>query len=235
MTKSAGRDDAAEYLRPTSYIDCDNRQVIDYTKLVVENRHSDVEKAKALFYAVRDGIRYDPYNIDLRPEGLRASAALSKGFGFCVTKALLLAAAARVEGIPSRLGFADVKNHLNTERLRKLMQTNVFAFHGYTDLLLDGRWVKATPAFNRTLCERFDVAPLDFDGKNDAMLQQSNRAGRQYMEYVNDHGLFADLPYELMMATWAKHYPTLMSGAGYTVPGDFEAEGGSQSAELTER
>lgn len=235
MTRSVRRDDAADYLRPTSYIDCDNQQVIDYTKSVVEDRQSNVEKAKALFSAVRDDIRYDPYNIDLRPEGLRASAALSKGVGFCVTKALLLAAAARVESIPSRLGFADVKNHLNTERLRSLMQTDVFAFHGYAELLLDGNWVKATPAFNRTLCERFDVAPLEFDGKTDAMLQQANRAGRQYMEYVNDHGLFADMPYELMMATWAKHYPTLMSAAGYTVPGDFEAEGGAQPAEPTER
>lgn len=226
MKSSNDQADSREYLRPTSYIDCDHPGVVEYAKKVAAGESSDSGRAKALFYAVRDDIRYDPYKIDLRPEGMRASTALEKRYGFCVPKAVLLAAAARVMGIPSRLGFADVKNHLNTERLKHIMQTDVFAFHGYTEFLLDGRWVKATPAFNRTLCERFNVAPLEFDGQSDALLQQSNQAGQQYMEYLTDHGRYADLPYELMLASWAKHYPTLMAQEGYEVSGDFEAEGG---------
>jgi len=217
----------AEYLRPTSYIDCDNPEVIAYTKNAVGREATDMGKAKALFYAVRDDIRYDPYIIDLRPEGMRASTALENGFGFCITKALLLAASSRVVGIPSRLGFADVKNHLNTDRLKNIMQTDVFAFHGYTEFFLEDGWVKATPAFNRTLCERFNVAPLEFDGKTDALLQQADRTGNQYMEYVHDHGQFADLPYDLMIGSWKKHYPTLMARVGYKVSGDFELEGGA--------
>jgi transglutaminase-like putative cysteine protease len=227
MTASNDQTQLAEYLQPTSYIDCDHPDVIEYAHAVAGRKATEIEKATALFYAVRDDIRYDPYKIDLRPEGMMASSALSKRYGFCIPKAVLLAAAARAEDIPSRLGFADVKNHLNTERLKQIMQTDVFAFHGYTELFLEGKWVKATPAFNRTLCERFNVAPLEFDGKNDALLQQSDEAGQRYMEYLTDHGLFADLPFDLMIATWEKHYPTLMAEGGYKVSGDFEAEGGT--------
>jgi transglutaminase-like putative cysteine protease len=203
--------------------------VIEYANGVARNGSDDREKARALFYAVRDDIRYDPYNIDLRPEGMRASAALEQKSAFCIPKAVLLAATARVFGIPSRLGFADVKNHLNTERLKQIMQTDVFAFHGYTELFLDGKWVKVTPAFNRSLCERFNVEPLEFDGSSDAMLQQSNRDGQRYMEYLTDHGQFADLPFDFMIATWRKHYPKLMAEGVYKVSGDFENDANSES------
>jgi transglutaminase-like putative cysteine protease len=219
-----------EYLQPTSFIDCGASAVVDYANGVAGRESNDVDKVRALFYAVRDDIRYDPYSIDLRPEGMRASAALQKKHGFCITKAVLLAAAARVIGVPSRLGFADVKNHLNTERLKQIMQTDVFAFHGYTELFLGGSWVKATPAFNRTLCERFNVQPLEFDGVNDALLQQSDRAGKRYMEYVTDHGQFADLPYDLMIATWEKHYPTLMAEGGHELSGDFQMDATAENA-----
>jgi transglutaminase-like putative cysteine protease len=218
----------SEYLRPTFFIESEHPSVVEYANDVTDHDSNDVDTAKALFYAVRDDIRYDPYKIDLRPEGMRASAALENKYGFCIPKAVLLAASARAKGIPSRLGFADVKNHLNTERLKQIMQTNVFAFHGYTELFLGDKWVKATPAFNRTLCERFNVLPLEFDGSNDALLQQSDRAGQQYMEYVFDHGQFSDLPYDLMIATWEKHYPTLMAEGGYTVSGDFEMDANSE-------
>ena len=99
---------------------------------------------------------------------MRASAVLATGYGWCVTKAALLAAAARAAGIPARLGFADVRNHLSTERMRATMATDVFVWHGYTELWLQGAWRKATPAFNVELCERFGLLPLEFDGRNDS-------------------------------------------------------------------
>ncbi len=224
MSDSERQSDMSEYLKPTFFIECDNPNVVEYANRVVGDSSNKVEMSKALFYAVRDDIHYDPYKIDLRPEGMRATAALENGYGFCIPKAVLLAAAARAKGIPSRLGFADVKNHLNTDRLRQIMQTDIFAFHGYTELHLGEKWVKATPAFNRTLCERFNVEPLEFNGVTDALLQQADRSGQQYMEYVTDHGLFADLPYDFMVATWQKHYPTLMADGGYKVAGDFESD-----------
>jgi len=206
-------------LRPSFYIDSDHPHVIRFANDAAGSETTETRKAVALFYAVRDGIRYDPYRIDLSPEAMRASAALDRGYGFCVPKAVLLAAAARAEGIPSRLGFSDVRNHLTTDRLRRLMQTDVFVFHGYTEFLLEGKWVKATPAFNSTLCERFDVEPLEFDGHSDALLQQSDRKGNRYMGYLRDRGHFDDLPLEDLRQAFEEWY-SLPTGGD---PGDLAA------------
>ncbi len=216
------------YLKSTRFIDSDRSEIIDFARQYCANRETDVERAIALYEAVRDGIKYDAYRIDLRPEALRASSVLARGSGFCVSKAILLAAAARAVGIPSRLGFADVKNHMVTERLRRLMQTDLFVFHGYTQLLLDNKWVSATPAFNRSLCEHFDVAPLEFDGRSDSVFQQFDRKGNRYMEYVHDRGLHADVPRIEMLAAFREHYPSLMSGEGYDL-----GEGGSFEDDAT--
>ncbi|NIM48999.1 MAG: transglutaminase [Gemmatimonadales bacterium] len=224
----AHRSELAEYLQPTRFIDSDHPDVVEFAERVAGTEPASTEKAIALYYAVREGIRYDPYRIDLRPDAMRASAVLARGFGFCVAKATLLAAVARVHAIPSRLGFADVRNHLTTERLRRLMRTDVFAYHGYTELYLEGAWVKATPAFNSSLCERFNVAPLEFDGRHDSLFQQFDRTGNRYMEYVRDHGQFADLPLEQMLAAFEEHYPTLMSEGLYDVSGAFEDDAAAE-------
>jgi transglutaminase-like putative cysteine protease len=171
------------------------------------------ERAVGLYYAVRDGFRYDPYRIDLTPAGMRASAVLASGHGWCVNKASLLAAACRAAGIPARLGFADVKNHLSTERMRQTMKTDVFAWHGYTSLLIAGRWVKATPAFNIELCDRFGLLPLEFDGTADSLYHPFDRSGQRHMEYLHQRGEFDDLPLAQIVATFAEVYPPAMSGA----------------------
>ena len=183
---------------------------------------SDQEKAVALYYAVRDQFRYDPYRIDLRPEAMKASAILSRGYGFCITKATLLAAAARAHGIPARLGFADVRNHLNTERLRRSMGTDVFVWHGYAELSIGGSWVKAAPAFNRSLCERFGVPTMDFDGIHDTLFQPFDQDGNQYMEYIRDHGHFSDLPLDQLRNAFETAYPQLMADGRCDLSGRFE-------------
>jgi transglutaminase-like putative cysteine protease len=212
------------YLRPTPCIDADHPRVREFARERAGGRADGREQCVALYYAVRDEFRYDPHHIDLRPDAMRASRVLARGAGFCVTKAVLLAATARTLGIPSRLGFADVRNHLTTERMRRAMGTDLFVFHGYTELYLDGRWVKATPAFNRTLCERFGVAPLEFDGRHDSLFQQADRLGNRYMEYVRDRGHFADLPLDELRAAFAEHYPALAAQDADAVAGEEEWE-----------
>lgn len=169
----------------------------------------DRERAVALYLAVRDGFRYDPYEVELHPDSFRASRVLEKGIGYCVTKAVLLAAAARAVGIPARVGLADVRNHMTSPRLLELMGTDEFLFHGYAALHLDGAWVKATPAFNRTLCDRVGALPLDFDGRTDSLLQPLTRRGERHMEYLRDHGTFDDVPVDRLLTTWSAAYPTL--------------------------
>jgi len=197
-------------LAPTLLIDSDHPAVVAFA-----HRHAagndDRERAVALYHAVRDGFRYDPYRIDLSPAGMRASAVLSIGVGWCVTKAALLAAACRAAAIPARVGYADVRNHLSTERMRQTMQTDLFIWHGYAELWLEGAWRKATPAFNIELCDRFGLLPLEFDGHADSIYHPFDRSGNRHMEYVNQHGSFDDMPLERIVADFARTYPALLS------------------------
>lgn len=194
------------------------------------------EQAVALTHAVRDQFRYDPYRIDLSPGGMRASTVLANGYGWCVPKATLLAASARAAGIPARLGFADVRNHLSTERMRQTMQTDLFIWHGYTDLWLDGAWRKATPAFNIELCHRFGLLPLDFDGVHDSLYHAFDRTGQRHMEYVNQRGSFDDLPLAQIVADFRRVYGNWLDGAGSLqsrlASGDFD-EDARQEARAT--
>jgi transglutaminase-like putative cysteine protease len=221
---TAATEDMGIYLRATHFIDSDHPGVGAFAGAVAGDAVDDTDKAVRIFYAVRDSIRYDPYSLDLARERFRASVVLEKKAGYCVEKALLLAAAARSLGIPGRLRFADVRNHLTTARLKEIMQTDLFIYHGYTEMFLGGRWVKATPTFNLSLCERFGVKPLDFDGEHDAIFHEFDRKGNRHMEYVNDHGPFADLPYDTIMASFRKHYPMYFAQDKSSLAGDFEAE-----------
>jgi transglutaminase-like putative cysteine protease len=177
----------------------------------------------SLYYAVRDGIRYNPF-LDFSSESaFRASDCLAAGEGFCVGKAALLAAVARADGIPARVGFADVKNHLTTPALRERMGSDLFVYHGYAELFLDGRWVKATPAFNVELCRRFRVKPLEFDGREDSIFHPFDEDDRRHMEYLRDRGSHADVPAQEIMAVFREVYPVLYgSGAAPRAQGPEE-------------
>lgn len=209
------------WLQPTPFIDAAHPAVQAFAARHAQGA-TNRERAVALNLAVRDGLRYDPYRIDLSDHGMKASTALAQGFGWCVPKAVVLAAVARAAGIPARLGFADVRNHLSTERLRQTMKTDVFAWHGYTELWLDGGWRKATPAFNIELCEKFGLLPLDFNGVDDSLYHPYDRAGQRHMEYVKERGSFDDLPLPQIRATFTEIYPQWSLGAE---PGtDFTAD-----------
>ena len=196
----------SSYLEPTSIIDSDHPEIQGYAHRVTENNDSAREKAVKLFYAVRDGIWYDPYCPFYLPEHYRSSNVLRNGRGYCVCKAGLLCALARAIEIPSRVGFADVRNHLTTRQLMEFMGSNLFVYHGYTELFLEGQWVKATPAFNRELCQKHKVAPLEFNGRDDALLQSYNLDKKQFMEYVTYHGTYADIPIQTIVAAWENAY-----------------------------
>lgn len=197
----------SDYLRPTTFLDCDTDVVQQLAADVVGDADDDRERAVRLFYSVRDGIRYDPYTVSFAPEPYRAFAVAGASSAFCIPKAILLAALGRAIGIPTRLGFADVRNHFSSGRLEALLGTNLFVFHGWTELFLDGRWLKVTPAFNRELCERFGVAPLEFDGTTDALFQPFDHLGRQHLEYVRQRGTYSDLPFAEMLRVFSESYP----------------------------
>ncbi|MES2842438.1 MAG: transglutaminase family protein [Pseudomonadota bacterium] len=216
-----------EHLSPTQAINSDHAAIVSFAQAHALGS-SARERAVSIYRAVRDQVRYDPYRIDLSDHGMAASTVLAQGFGWCVPKAVLLAAVARAAGIPARLGFADVKNHLSTEKLRQTMQTDVFVWHGYTELWIDDAWRKATPAFNLELCEKFGLLPLEFDGVHDSLYHAFDRAGRQHMEYVNERGSFDDLPLAQIRAVFAEVYPTM--NAGNPISGDFAADAARETS-----
>ena len=193
------------HLAATDAIDSQHPAVQDFVRQH-DQGSTERERAVALVHAVRDAFRYDPYRIDLSPQGMRASTVIANGHGWCVPKATLLAAVARAAGIPARLGFADVRNHLSTERMRQTMQTDLFIWHGYAELWLEGAWRKATPAFNLGLCQKFGLLPLDFDGVHDSIYHPFDAAGNRHMEYVNDRGTFDDLPLARIVADFHRVY-----------------------------
>ena len=210
-------------LSPTALLDSDHPLVVAFAREHARGA-DERERAVALYYAVRDGFRYDPYRIDLSVPGMRASGVIERGYGWCVPKAALLAAACRAAGIPARVGYADVRNHLSTERLRRMVQTDLFVWHGYTDLWIAGHWVKATPAFNLSLCERFGLLPLDFDGRADSIYHPFDKAGNRHMEYVNQHGAFDDMPLDRIVADFEAHYPLWLRSAAEMNGASFDAD-----------
>ncbi len=224
--------DPAACLAPSRFVDSDAPEIVAYADRVAAGAGDDVEKARRLYLAVRDDLRYDPYRLGHGPEDFRASRTLERGYGFCVTKAAVLAAVARAQGIPARLGYADVRNHLTTPRLRAEMGTDVFAYHGFTELYLRGKWVKATPAFNKSLCQKARILPLEFDGENDSIYHPLDRDGRRHMEYLRYRGVYLDIPLEEMVAGLAEFYgPEVMEKWTGASAGneDFEREVGSGS------
>lgn len=198
--------------KPTWFLDSDDPRLNDFAHRAA-GTGSARERAVRLYYAVRDEVVYDPYNLVLEPWEFKASVTLARRRGFCVTKSALMAAAARAIGIPARLGYADVKNHLTTERLRRRMGTDLFVFHGFAELWLDGKWVKATPVFNIELCQRFRVLPLEFDGAADSIFHPFDADGRRHMEYVNMRGTYDDLPFEEIRRVFLSTYPQMYGGA----------------------
>ena len=213
-----------EYLRPSRFIDSDHPAVVEFAEKHRGSSANLRDQAVSLYYAVREAIRYNPYTFSRAPGSLSASFALAAGESYCVPKATLLAACARHCGIPARIGLADVRNHLSTPRLIALLKSDVFAMHGYTELYLNDRWVKATPAFNQQLCELFNVAPLEFDGINDSVFHPFNRDGEQLMEYLVDHGQFVDVPEAFFFEHLQKCYPHLFSDELPLLLGDMQSD-----------
>ena len=219
----------ASFLEATEFLDIEHEDVRAFTEATVGDASGDREKARRLFAAVRDQVWYDPYTVSADPANYRASFVLQAGRAYCVPKAVLLTAVCRAAGIPARLGFADVRNHLQTESLRKLMGgTDLFVYHGYSSLHIDGRWLKATPAFNVELCARFGVPPVEFDGEHDALMHAFTGDGTQHMEYVRERGVYDDLPLAAILTELRNTYGSMVEASPQAIDDAFTAKPTSQ-------
>lgn len=201
----------AKYLEPTYFLNYNDAIVVAYANKLIPNRSKLTKKeiAVALYYSVRDDIYYNTYDVVLKPETFRASFVLETKVSFCIPKAVLYAALLRYFEIPSRLFFADVKNHLSTPKLLEQMRTDEFVYHGGVEAFINDKWLRSTPAFNKSLCEKLGVPPLDFDGEHDAIFQSCDLKQNKFMDYLRYHGSFSDLPFDDICHAFKKAYPHL--------------------------
>jgi transglutaminase-like putative cysteine protease len=219
----------AHLLASTEFLDHEHEAVRDFVRRTLPDGGADlseIDRARALYFAVRDGIHYEVYNADLTRHGLKASSTIQRGTGFCVHKSIVYAAAVRAVGIPSRVYYGDVRNHLASPQLEELMGGNVFTFHSLTTVYLEGRWVRATPVFNKMLCKLYRIKPLDFDGRNDSMYHPYDEDGRRHMEFLREHGEFDDVPYEMVVGGIRRNHPKLFAGEYTTARGSLVADAG---------
>ena len=197
------------YLQSTYFYDFEQEEV---QKLISEFKNdslSEKEKAIGMYTKVRDHWKYDPYSISLSKEKYKSSHIAKKTTGNCVEKSIVLIASLRALHIPARLHLGKVKNHIAVERLTEKFGSNELTPHGMVNVFLGNRWLKMSPAFNKSLCKKLNVNPLEFDGENNSFLQQFNRNGTRFMEYTDDYGHFDDVPVDFMIKNIKEHYPQI--------------------------
>ncbi|MDD5712152.1 MAG: transglutaminase family protein [Smithellaceae bacterium] len=216
----------SSFLAATETVEVHHPAVAAFTTRYLSGSENERNTGVRLYYAVRDGIRYDPYTFSLKVDDLKASHTIETGRAWCVPKAILLAACCRHVGIPAKLGYADVRNHLSTAAMREAMQGDIFYWHGYASIYIEGRWLKVTPAFNIELCRKFKLRPLEFDGRSDALFHPFDAVGNRHMEYLQYRGEFADVPIDQMEKTFQELYPHWMSADDQrsTPRGDFDRD-----------
>jgi len=217
-----------KFLRPNPTIDCDNESVKQKAASLTRGHEKSADKAKSLFYWVRDEIQYQPVVPPEVFEDYRASKTLERGKGFCVEKAALLTALSRAAGIPARMHFADIRNHLVPEKLTEVMKTNLFVFHGYSELFIDGKWVKATPAFDLKMCREKRFKPVEFDAKQDAIFPSHDLDGQLHIEYVKDRGYYEDVPMDDLLTIWLDVYSPEVIERAIQYIEEERAQGGSR-------
>jgi len=199
-------DEMERYLRHTPVFDSDSEPIKRKAEELTRGKEEVADKAKNLFYFVRDEIKYNFYAPPSHLEFYQASRTLQAENGFCIQKSILLDALARAIGIPARLHLADIRNHLLPEKIVALAGTNDIVFHGYSELYVEGKWVKVTPSFDLKMCQENRIIPSEFNGRSDAMLHSHNLEGKLHIEYTKDRGNYEELPFEEIRDTWFQVY-----------------------------
>ena len=200
------------YLQPTEFFDFNKKLVREKALEITEGMETESEKAKALFYWVRDQIKYNmhSYNPAVKAN-FKASVTLRRKNGFCVSKSIMLSTFARTIGIPARIHLVDLINHKISQKVIDFMGTNVMHYHGYSELYLNNKWVKLTPSFDQGTAIKGGFIPMvEFDGENDAVFASFDNEGRKFGEYVQDRGVHADLPLDDILSVFIEKYPKLV-------------------------
>ena len=198
--------DNEKYLLPGPAVLSDHPDMIDLAGNIVAGAESDADQAVLLFNLVRDSIRYNPYVPFWDISHYTAPATLKRGKGYCVQKSILLVTLARAAGIPARLGFGDITNHLLPDGLKDYLGSNIMTYHCWAELYMSGRWCKATPSFELPLCEKMGWRLVEFDGRSNALLPETDLAGRKHVSYDRFHFTSETVPLDVIIPAWKGVY-----------------------------
>ena len=195
-----------KWLKATPTFDCNSEAIIEKARSVTKGQRKAADKARSLFYFVRDEIKFIPHLPVGVLESYQASKILKARGGMCIQKAVLLATLARAVGIPARVHFVDIRNYRAPDNVKETLGTNLFPYHGYNELHIDGKWVKAAPTFELKVCEENRLIPVEFDGKHDALLPSHDLDGNPHIEYLQDHGRYENIPLDKINDAWTQAY-----------------------------
>lgn len=195
-----------DYLAPAPGVSCEEPELFDLARSIVRGSKNDIEAAVKLFYWVRDRIRYSAYVPFWDLRHYHASTVIGRGCGYCVQKSALLAALCRSLGFPTRLTFVDIENNLLGSNLADYLETKIMTFHCYAEIFLGGKWVKATPTFERELCESLGWKVVEFNGRDNAMLPAEALDGRPHIRYLRTHFTSAGIPLDRILESWVAFY-----------------------------
>lgn len=198
-----------EYTNDTFHFDSSNEKIQNALTFLKEGEQlSNKDFAIKAYLFVRDTWPYNPYRFSLINEDWKASEIITHKDGHCLDKAIILITILRAAQIPARLGLAKVRNHIAIDDIIEKFGSDVLVPHGYVEIYLNEQWVKATPAFNKELCELLKVKTLEFDGEQDSIFQEFDQTGEQvFMEYLEDYGTFNEVPLTFMHQLMTKYYP----------------------------
>jgi transglutaminase-like putative cysteine protease len=199
-----------EHLKETSFYNYSHPSIQAIVNPFKTSELSKKEIAIALYYKIRDDWRYNPYRISFVEEHYQSSFIAQKTDGHCIEKSILLISCLRALNIPAKLHLAKVKNHIGVEKFIEKFGNDEITPHGMVDIYLNEKWVKVSPAFNKDLCDKLNVHPLDFDGENDSLFQEFDKSGNTFMHYLEDYGSFEDVPLDFIANNFKENYPRIM-------------------------
>ncbi|MFX0003952.1 MAG: transglutaminase-like domain-containing protein [Promethearchaeota archaeon] len=207
-------EDLSIYLQPTEFFDFDKKRVKETAIEITKDLKEDKEKVVALFYWVQNKIKYNMFTYYPKIKAnLKASVTLRRMNGFCMSKATLLSTFARAVGIPARIHMVDIINHKISKRVVDLMGTKAFHCHAYSEIYLNGKWVKATPVFDRETSIKGGFLPIiEFDGEKDALFAPIDEQGNIFVEYIADWGSYADVPIDKIDEIFSEKYSQWYNG-----------------------
>jgi transglutaminase-like putative cysteine protease len=119
-----------------SMIDSTATSIVETTSRVVAGAQSDRERAVRIHDFVRDEIKFG-WSTGFYDQ--RASEVLAAKIGYCNTKSTLFVAMLRAAGVEARQHFVDIDAVIILDFLNPGTR---YVDHSYTEVRIDGRWLK---------------------------------------------------------------------------------------------